>query len=46
MVLGSKLLRNVKVRAEIERLKEIKRQQIVAGADDFVEMQMRIAFQT
>lgn len=44
MVLGSKLLRNVKVRAEIERLKEIKRQQIVAGADDFVEMQMRIAF--
>lgn len=44
MVLGSKLLRNVKVRAEIERLKEIKRQQIVAGADDFVEIQMRIAF--
>lgn len=44
MVLGSKLLRNVKVRAEIERLKEIKRQQIVAGADDIVELQMRIAF--
>ena len=44
MVLGSKLLRNVKVRAEIERLKKIKRQQIVAGADDIVELQMRIAF--
>lgn len=44
MVLGSKLLRNVKVRAEIERLKEIKRQQIVVGADDIVELQMRIAF--
>lgn len=44
MVLGSKLLRNVKVRAEIERLKEIKRQQIVASADDIVELQMRIAF--
>lgn len=44
MVLGSKLLRNVKVRAEIERLKEIKRQQIVADADDIVELQMRIAF--
>ena len=44
MVLGSKLLRNVKVLAEIERLKEIKRQQIVAGAEDIVELQMRIAF--
>lgn len=44
MVLGSKLLRNVKVRAEIERLKEIKRQQIVAGTEDIVELQMRIAF--
>ena len=41
---GSRLLTNDKVRAEIERLKEIKRQQIVAGADDFVEIQMRIAF--
>ncbi len=29
---------------EIERLKEIKRQQIIAGADDIVELQMRIAF--
>lgn len=41
---GSRLLGNVVVRAEIERLKEIKRQQIVADADDIVELQMRIAF--
>ena len=41
---GSRLLTNDKVRAVIERLKEIKRQQIVAGADDIVELQMRIAF--
>ena len=32
------------MREEIERLKEIKRQQIVANADDIVELQMRIAF--
>ena len=44
MVEGSKSLRKPKVRAEIERLKEIKRQQIVAGAEDLVELQMRIAF--
>lgn len=44
MVEGSKCLRKPKVRAEIERLKEIKRQQIVAGAEDIVELQMRIAF--
>lgn len=44
MVNGCLLLRNTKVREEIERLKEIKRQQIVAGADDIVELQMRIAF--
>ena len=44
MVNGCLLLRNTKVRAEIERLKEIKRQQIVAGAEDIVELQMRIAF--
>ena len=44
MVRGSELLRNVKVREEIKRLKEIKRQQIIAGADDIVELQMRIAF--
>lgn len=41
---GSRLLTNDKVRTEIKRLKEIKRQQIVAGADDIVELQMRIAF--
>lgn len=41
---GSRLLTNDKVRAEIKRLKEIKRQQIVANADDIVELQMRIAF--
>lgn len=44
MVEGCKSLRKPKVRAEIERLKEIKRQQIVASADDIVELQMRIAF--
>lgn len=44
MVRGSELLRNVKVRQEIERLKEIKRQQIVTGTEDIVELQMRIAF--
>lgn len=41
---GSRLLTKDKVREEIERLKEIKRQQIVVGADDIVELQMRIAF--
>ena len=32
------------IHREIERLKEIKRQQIVVGTDDIVELQMRIAF--
>lgn len=41
---GYELLSNVVVRAEIERLKEIKRQQIIASEEDFVEIQMRIAF--
>lgn len=41
---GYELLQNVAVKTEIERLKEIKRQQIVAGAEDIVELQMRIAF--
>lgn len=41
---GSRLLGNARVRAEIERLKEIKRQQIIAGTEDVVELQMRIAF--
>lgn len=44
MVEGSKSLRKPKVRKEIERLKEIKRQQIIAGEEDIVELQMRIAF--
>lgn len=44
MVNGCMLLRNTKVRQEIERLKEIKRQQIVTGTEDIVELQMRIAF--
>lgn len=41
---GYAMLSNVAVREEIERLKEIKRQQIIASEDDFVEIQMRIAF--
>lgn len=41
---GSHLLRKNEVIAEIQRLKEIKRQQVVAGAEDIVELQMRIAF--
>ena len=41
---GYELLSNVVVKAEIERLKELKRQRIIAGEADFVEMQMRIAF--
>lgn len=44
MCAGSRLLGNIKVQLEIQRLKEIKRLQIVAGAEDFVELQMRIAF--
>ena len=44
MTEGCKLLRNPKVAAEIDRLKEIKRQQIMAGPEDIVELQMRIAF--
>lgn len=41
---GYKMLVKPCVKREIERLKEIKRQQIVAGEDDIVELQMRIAF--
>ena len=44
MVEGSKSIRKPKIKAEIERLKEIKRQQIVSGTEDIVELQMRIAF--
>ncbi len=43
MVEGSKFLRKPKVREEIERLKELKRQQIMISEDDIVELQMRIA---
>lgn len=41
---GYKQLVKPCVRAEIERLKDIKRQQIVASEYDIVELQMRIAF--
>ena len=41
---GPRLLGNVGVRTEIDRLKEMKRRQIVVGAEDIVELQMRIAF--
>lgn len=44
MVEGCKTLREPKIKEEIERLREIKRQQIVAGEEDIVELQMRIAF--
>lgn len=38
-----KLMANDGVKAEIERLKELKRQQIMISEDDIVELQMRIA---
>lgn len=41
---GPRLLANASIKTEIKRLKEIKRQQIVAEVDDIVELQMRIAF--
>lgn len=41
---GYKQLVKPCVKKEIERLKEIKRQMIVAEAEDIVELQMRIAF--
>lgn len=44
MVEGCNLLRNPKVKEEIQRLQEIKRQQIVASTEDIVELHMRIAF--
>lgn len=44
MVEGCKSLRKPKIRAELERLKEIKRQNILTCEDDIVELQMRIAF--
>lgn len=44
MSAGTRLLSNVRVKEELERLKDIKRQQIVASEPDLVELQMRIAF--
>lgn len=41
---GPRLMVNVGVKAEIQRLQEIKRQQIVSSTDDLVELHMRIAF--
>ncbi|RDU21930.1 PBSX family phage terminase large subunit [Anaerosacchariphilus polymeriproducens] len=41
---GYKMLVKPCVKKEIERLKEIKRQQIVASESDIVEMHMKIAF--
>ena len=41
---GPRLLGNVGVKEEIERLKEIKRQQACIEEADIVELQMRIAF--
>lgn len=35
---------NQGIKQEIERLKEIKRQQIIAGEEDLVDMHMKIAF--
>lgn len=44
LVAGPRMLGNVRVREEIENLKDIKRQQILAGEDDLIDMHMRIAF--
>lgn len=44
MVEGSNSLRNSKVREKIDQLKEIKRQQILAGEEDLIDMHIRIAF--
>lgn len=41
---GYELLQKVAVKREIDRLKEIKRQMIVVGESDIVDLQMRIAF--
>ena len=40
---GPRLLGNVRVHEEIERLKEMKRNQILVSEEDIVELQMRIA---
>lgn len=44
MANGPRLLGNDRVRKEIQRLKEIKRQQIVVSEEDMVEFHMRVAF--
>ncbi|HHV09983.1 MAG TPA: PBSX family phage terminase large subunit [Clostridiales bacterium] len=44
MVNGSNLLRNIKVKEELQRLNEIKRQQIIVSETDLVELHMRMAF--
>ena len=41
---GSRLLVNASVREEVQRLQELKRQQIVISEADLVEFHMRIAF--
>lgn len=41
---GHRLLTNPKVKKEIDKLKELKRQSIMIGEDDIVEQYMRIAF--
>lgn len=41
---GYELLQNVDIKNEINRLTELKRQQLIAKESDFVELQMRIAF--
>jgi PBSX family phage terminase large subunit len=41
---GSRLLGKASVKEEIQRLQEIKRQQIVSSVDDVIELHMRIAF--
>lgn len=43
MAAASRMLRNVKVKKEIERLKEIKRQQIMCDKEDILAMHMKIA---
>lgn len=41
---GSRLMRNDKVRKYVEYLKELKRESLLIGEEDLVDMHMRIAF--
>lgn len=41
---GPRMLGNVRIRDEIKRLKEIKRESLLMDVDDLVEKQMKIAF--